>query len=100
MAELAYKSLDIWNELERDAGVSLRSMTGLLNFGDPNLGEGTPEGECQCQKLNPYRADVGLGTLLGPIDNLKELGMQYQECKTEPKLSGRLLTIHSNHRTN
>lgn len=46
MADLAKESLEIWNELESDAGVSLRSMTGLLNFGDPKLGENTPEGEC------------------------------------------------------
>lgn len=44
MAKLAHQSMKIWNELERDAGASLRSMTGLLNFGNPNLGQGTPEG--------------------------------------------------------
>lgn len=45
MADLAYESLDIWDELEKDAGTSLRSMTGLLNFGDPKLGEKTAEGK-------------------------------------------------------
>lgn len=47
MATLAYKSMAIWDELERDAGVSLRSMTGLLNFGDKNFGEDSPEGKRQ-----------------------------------------------------
>ena len=44
MAELAYKALDIWDDLERDAGDSLRWLSGLLNFGDPNYGAGGPEG--------------------------------------------------------
>jgi len=45
MANLAYKSLKIWDELERDAGDNnLRLMTGLLNFGDPDYGKGGPEG--------------------------------------------------------
>lgn len=47
MADLAYQSMAIWDELERDAGVSLRSMTGLLNFGDKNYGEDSPEGKTQ-----------------------------------------------------
>ena len=33
MADLAKQSLDIWDELEKDAGTSLRLMSGLLNFG-------------------------------------------------------------------
>lgn len=44
MADLAKTSMDIWDSLERDAGESLRWMSGLLNFGDPNLGNDTPEG--------------------------------------------------------
>lgn len=44
MAELAYKSMSIWKELEMDCGTSLRTMSGLLNFGDPTMGEDTPEG--------------------------------------------------------
>lgn len=44
MAELAYKSMGIWNELEMDAGTSLRVMSGLLNFGDTTMGAATPEG--------------------------------------------------------
>lgn len=44
MAELAHKSMKMWKELERDAGTALRSMTGLLNFGDPTMGNDTPEG--------------------------------------------------------
>ena len=46
MADLAFKSLEHWKELERDAGDnSLRLMTGLLNYGDPNYGLGGPEGK-------------------------------------------------------
>jgi sarcosine oxidase/L-pipecolate oxidase len=45
MADLAHESLGIWDELERDAGEgSLRLMSGLLNFGDPDYGAGGPEG--------------------------------------------------------
>jgi sarcosine oxidase / L-pipecolate oxidase len=44
MADLAYKSMDIWKELEMDSGTSLRIMSGLLNFGDTTMGENTPEG--------------------------------------------------------
>ena len=34
MADLAVKSMSIWNELEEEAGEPLRVMSGLLNFGD------------------------------------------------------------------
>ncbi|MCH7737098.1 MAG: FAD-dependent oxidoreductase [Chloroflexi bacterium] len=61
MADLAFDSLKIWDELETDAGLSLRWMTGLLNFGDPNYKSG-PE-----------------GTLKAPIKNLKRLGLRYKE---------------------
>ena len=44
MAELAYKSMSLWKELEMDSGTSLRVMSGLLNFGDTSMGEDTPEG--------------------------------------------------------
>jgi sarcosine oxidase/L-pipecolate oxidase len=44
MAELAYKSMSIWKELEMDSGTSLRTMSGLLNFGDTTMGADTPEG--------------------------------------------------------
>lgn len=43
MADLAFTSMGIWNELEGDAGESLRDMHGLLNFGDPDYKDG-PEG--------------------------------------------------------
>ncbi|CAM1507625.1 Fc.00g072660.m01.CDS01 [Cosmosporella sp. VM-42] len=62
MADLAKKAMDLWDNLEKDAGLSLRWMSGLLNFGDENIGHDTPE-----------------GTLLGPIDNLKRLEMTYKE---------------------
>ena len=45
MANLAYKSMEMWDELERDAGISLRTMSGLLNFGDKTFGGDSPEGE-------------------------------------------------------
>lgn len=44
MADLAVKAMGHWDELEKDAGLELRWMSGLLNFGDPNIGGGTPEG--------------------------------------------------------
>ena len=43
MADLAKDSIQLWNELESDAGVKLREMSGLLNFGDPTYKNG-PEG--------------------------------------------------------
>lgn len=73
MADLAYKSLGIWDELERDAGDNnLRLMTGLLNFGDPDYGKGGPE-----------------GTLLDPIKNLKRLGMAYTIYETPEEIEAK-----------
>jgi sarcosine oxidase/L-pipecolate oxidase len=60
MANLAFDSIGIWKELERDAGEALIWMSGLLNFGDPNYQSG-PE-----------------GTLMGPIKNMERLGLQYE----------------------
>ena len=65
MADLAKDSIQLWNELENDAGVKLREMSGLLNFGDPTYKTG-PE-----------------GNLKDPIKNLKRLHMKYQELKAE-----------------
>ncbi|KAI1214155.1 uncharacterized protein F4807DRAFT_406927 [Annulohypoxylon truncatum] len=62
MADLAEKAMGFWDNLEKDSGTILRWMTGLLNFGDKEYGNNTPE-----------------GTLLGPIDNLKKHGMPYKE---------------------
>ncbi|KAG8157375.1 hypothetical protein KVR01_012759 [Diaporthe batatas] len=64
MADLAKKAMDLWDDLEKDSGTSLRLMSGLLNFGDPNFGGSTPE-----------------GTLNGPIKNLDRLGMAYKKLK-------------------
>jgi sarcosine oxidase/L-pipecolate oxidase len=61
MANLAFDSLKIWDDLEADAGLSLRWMTGLLNFGDPEYKSG-PE-----------------GNLLAPIKNLERLGLRYKQ---------------------
>lgn len=66
MADLAHECMGLWDELEKDAGEPLRLMHGLLNFGDPKYGEGGPE-----------------GTLEGPIENLKRLGMKYTELNSE-----------------
>lgn len=44
MADLANEALGLWDDLEKDSGTSLRLMSGLLNFGDPNFGGSTPEG--------------------------------------------------------
>ncbi|MCJ1381524.1 hypothetical protein MMC17_004635 [Xylographa soralifera] len=62
MARLAHEAMGMWDALERDCGDSLRLMSGLLNFGDPDYGEGGPE-----------------GTLKGPIKNLKDLEMAFKE---------------------
>ncbi|KAK9774571.1 putative FAD/NAD(P)-binding domain-containing protein [Seiridium cardinale] len=69
MAELAYQSMSIWKELERDSGTSLRTMTGLLNFGDPTMGKNTPE-----------------GTLMGPIANLENLDMPFRKIVTKQEM--------------
>jgi sarcosine oxidase/L-pipecolate oxidase len=45
MAELATHAMKHWDALEKDAGVSLRWMGGLLNFGDKDMGSDTPEGK-------------------------------------------------------
>ncbi|RDB24912.1 hypothetical protein Hypma_008041 [Hypsizygus marmoreus] len=60
MADLAFKTMALWNDLEAQIG-PLRVMNGLLNFGDPNYGAGGPE-----------------GTLTGPIPNLEKYGMRYR----------------------
>lgn len=60
MADLAYASLGVWQDLERDAGQDLIWMTGLLNFGDPNYQSG-PE-----------------GNLMAPIKNMERLGLPYR----------------------
>jgi hypothetical protein len=44
MADIAVQCMDMWDDLEKDAGTALRLMSGLLNFGDKGLGQGTPEG--------------------------------------------------------
>ncbi|KIL88288.1 hypothetical protein FAVG1_08367 [Fusarium avenaceum] len=62
MAELATHAMKHWDALEKDAGVSLRWMGGLLNFGDKDMGSDTPE-----------------GTLLGPEENLKKFNMSYKK---------------------
>ncbi|KAH8429055.1 uncharacterized protein LDX57_006725 [Aspergillus melleus] len=60
MADLAHECMGLWDNLETEAGKKLRWMAGLLNFGNPDYNERGPE-----------------GTLLGPIKNLKRLGMKY-----------------------
>ena len=65
MADLAKSSMDLWNELEDDAGEKLREMSGLLNFGDPTYKDG-PQ-----------------GNLKDPIKNLKRLNMKYQELTVQ-----------------
>ena len=61
MADLAFQSINHWRELEADAGETLIWMNGLLNFGDTNYRSG-PE-----------------GNLLGPIKNMKRLGLPFEE---------------------
>ncbi|KAK6062848.1 FAD dependent oxidoreductase [Seiridium cupressi] len=66
MAELAYQSMSIWKELERDSGTSLRTTTGLLNFGDLRWGKTR-------QKV------LIRGTLMGPVANLENLDMPFRK---------------------
>ncbi|KAF5629873.1 sarcosine oxidase [Fusarium sp. NRRL 25303] len=66
MAKLAIEAMKHWDALEKDAGVSLRWMGGLLNFGDKDMGGDTPE-----------------GSLLGPKANLDKFGMFYKELTVE-----------------
>ncbi|KAH7162036.1 hypothetical protein B0J13DRAFT_490543 [Dactylonectria estremocensis] len=66
MADLAKKAMGLWDALEKDAGVSLRWMSGLLNFGDKDIGHDSPE-----------------GTLTGPICNLKRLNMTYKKLTVQ-----------------
>lgn len=65
MADIAKASLQVWDDFEREAGVSMRWMTGLLNFGNPTYESG-PE-----------------GNLLDPIANLDRLGMRYEVLNPE-----------------
>ncbi|KAI0840793.1 hypothetical protein F5Y06DRAFT_294059 [Hypoxylon sp. FL0890] len=66
MADLAKEAMDFWDNLEKDSGTCLRWMSGLLNFGDKNYGDDTPE-----------------GMLLGPIPNLQRLGMSYRQLSAK-----------------
>ena len=77
MADLAYDALAIWDELERDAGTSLRTMSGLLNFGDKDYGGNTPEGKIYCPRET---CSWYTGTLTGPEKNLKRHEMEYKIC--------------------
>lgn len=65
MADLAKDSIQLWKDLEAEAGVELIVRTGLLNFGDPDYVDG-PE-----------------GNLLSPIRNLERLGMKYEKLSSE-----------------
>jgi sarcosine oxidase/L-pipecolate oxidase len=79
MAELAYKSMSLWKELEMDSGTSLRTMSGLLNFGDTTMGEDTPEGSRpRAFVSNMKETKHALGTLMGPIANLESLGLPFR----------------------
>ncbi|GKU08081.1 sarcosine oxidase [Fusarium langsethiae] len=83
MAELATKAMKHWDTLEKDAGVSLRWMGGLLNFGDKDMGGDTPEGTISRFVWIPCANGRMAGTLLGPIDNLKKFDMHYKELSAE-----------------
>jgi sarcosine oxidase/L-pipecolate oxidase len=54
MAKLAIEAMKHWDALEKDAGVSLRWMGGLLNFGDKDMGGDTPEGTISCLLKFPF----------------------------------------------
>ena len=65
MAKLAHSTIQLWKDLEADAGETLILMTGLLNFGNP-LYDGGPE-----------------GNLMSPIPNLELLKMPYRVLSAE-----------------
>jgi sarcosine oxidase/L-pipecolate oxidase len=80
MAELAYKSMSIWKELEMDSGTSLRTMSGLLNFGDTTMGANTPEGShSKFSACIMKETKYVLGTLMGPIANLENLNLPFRK---------------------
>lgn len=58
MAELATKAMKHWDALEKDAGVSLRWMGGLLNFGDKDMGGDTPEGKAFANSKFPFTDEL------------------------------------------
>jgi sarcosine oxidase / L-pipecolate oxidase len=60
MADLAVQAIELWRDLEREAGQALILMSGLLNFGDPKYQNG-PE-----------------GNLTAPVKNLDRLKMSYR----------------------
>ncbi|KAF3256432.1 hypothetical protein TWF192_001857 [Orbilia oligospora] len=53
MADLAKESMSLWDDLERESSTSLRWMSGLLNFGDKDFGENSPEEEIE--KRYPFK---------------------------------------------
>ena len=78
MANLAKKAMGLWDNLEKDAGLSFRWMSGLLNFGDQHIGEDSPEGAA----VRPFCSlnfNMSQGTLTDPIENLKRLDMSFKE---------------------
>jgi sarcosine oxidase/L-pipecolate oxidase len=80
MADLAYKSMSIWKELEMDSGTSLRTMSGLLNFGDTTMGANTPEGyHSRFSTSITQDTKFVSGTLMGPIANLENLSMPFRK---------------------
>lgn len=60
MANLAYDAMAIWDALEKDAGTALRSMSGLLNFGDKDYGASSPEGKMRRSSKNFAHQSQGL----------------------------------------
>ena len=56
MADLAKEALNLWDNLEKDASTSFRWMSGLLNFGDKDMGSNTPEGQScfSMESLRPF----------------------------------------------
>jgi sarcosine oxidase/L-pipecolate oxidase len=71
MADFMYYAVSSWDALSKESGEGqLIWKTGLLNFGDPNYGEGGPE-----------------GTLTGPIPNLDEKHMSYRLLKSGEEIS-------------
>lgn len=74
MTKFAKTSMKHWDDLENDAGFSLRSMSGLLNFGEKG-NQFPPSSTCIMMQLNL----TYLGAVMSPTENLDKLGMNYKK---------------------
>jgi sarcosine oxidase/L-pipecolate oxidase len=74
LAKMALLAKDRWHALEREAGVQLIEMSGLLNFGDPNYTDG-PEVFADRFPLQTHKKQ---GNLRAPIAIMEKLKVPYR----------------------